>query len=893
MAGQERPGSGRNQNGVRSLITTTPTLGSSRMPRFTRPVLALAGLTAVAVAVTTVQAASPSTADHRARATETLTDALAGVPAAEQPFRPLVHHSVPESRYAMASGCYTLRDAQGRYVTRGGPGFASTGSAAKAEPFHFQALDLGKYLLFGSAKDFLAAAGDPTPEGIRPVTDTANGYVLGTGDQTEDPARDVALTATGAAADGFDAATMPARDAIRGDGVEAATTPSASAEWVVSQAGRGKFRFALAVDDHDPANPGPLHPKISATLTAAKDGSLVMDSSKDPGPAATFTLHRATGCAHWPEIEVNITGPYPRGATSYGAVRGFVDAHLHAMAFEFLGGKARCGRPWHPYGVAYALVDCPDHQPGGRGALLEDIVSGHTPGQGHDTVGWPTFGYWPHYDSLTHEQVYYKWLERAWRGGLRLFTTLLVDNGALCQVWVMKKHDCNEMDTVRLEAKRLHELVRYIDAQSGGPGRGWLQIVTDPFQARRVINAGKLATVMGIEVSTPLDCNEYLGTPTCTAQDIAHRMQGVYDLGVRQMELTNKFDNALTGVTGDGGSTGVVVNTGNRHITGHYWQMRTCPKTPKDETEQRYDKTQYDLPDESGGRVGRDAIFGAVLEAAGVTGATPVYPAGPHCNIDGFTKLGQVALLQLMKRGMIFDPDHMSALARQESMKFVADHHYGGVISSHSWADDPTYRAVLEQGGVVTPHAGSSYSFVEQWRKLRQWKNPDYLYGLGWGSDVNGFSKQGEPRKAPESNDVDYPFRGFGGVTVHKQVSGKRTYDINVDGVDHYGLYPDWVQDGVELAGSAYWHDLTLGPEAYLEMWERAIGIQGDSCRKDVPDLSSGDLRAVHRGMRPEQVLAALGQPHTRVGSRFTYCAEEGRATVTFGADDRIARVTG
>jgi hypothetical protein len=219
---------------------------------------------------------------------------------------------------------------------------------------------------------------------------------------------------------------------------------------------------------------------------------------------------------------------------------------------------------------------------------------------------------------------------------------------------------------------------------------------------------------------------------------------------------------------------------------------------------------------------------------------------------------------------------------------------YGGVVSSHSWADYPTYKSVLSVGGVVTPHAGSAYSFVDEWRKLRQWANPDYLYGIGWGSDVNGFSVQGAPRKPPENDDVDYPFTGFGGVTVDQQVSGKRTYDINTDGVDHYGLYPDWVQDGRELAdadGDAFYRDLTRGPEAYLQMWERAIGIQPDSCRIDVPDLSGRDLASVHRGMTPEQVLARLGQPHARQGTTFTYCSG-GRATVTFDAQGRVARVS-
>jgi hypothetical protein len=245
---------------------------------------------------------------------------------------------------------------------------------------------------------------------------------------------------------------------------------------------------------------------------------------------------------------------------------------------------------------------------------------------------------------------------------------------------------------------------------------------------------------------------------------------------------------------------------------------------------------------------------------------------------------------------MVFDPDHMSAIARKQAMAYVADNGYGGVVSSHSWADDPTYRSILQLGGVVTPHAGGSFGFVNEWRKLRTWRNPDFFYGIGWGSDVNGFSQQGAPRKPLETDDVDYPFTGFGGVTVRQQVSGERTYDINVDGVDHYGLYPDWVKDGVELAdadGASFYRDLTRGPEAYLQMWERAIGIKGDSCRKDIPDLTNRDLGRVKHGMTPEQVLATIGQPHRRTGTTFSYCANGGdKALVEFNRDGKVRNVS-
>ncbi|MGH2830181.1 MAG: hypothetical protein ACRDJM_06835, partial [Actinomycetota bacterium] len=77
----------------------------------------------------------------------TVAPALAGVPA-----------SAPADRYQMAGGCWAVLSlVSGGYVVRAGDGFAATAaSVAQAEPFRFQATDLGRYLLFGSAQDFFA-----------------------------------------------------------------------------------------------------------------------------------------------------------------------------------------------------------------------------------------------------------------------------------------------------------------------------------------------------------------------------------------------------------------------------------------------------------------------------------------------------------------------------------------------------------------------------------------------------------------------------------------------------------------------------------------------------------------------------------------------------------------
>ena len=222
------------------------------------------------------------------------------------------------------------------------------------------------------------------------------------------------------------------------------------------------------------------------------------------------------------------------------------------------------------------MVDCPDHEPRGAGAVVENAISYGNPVGFHDTTGWPTFKDWPNHASLTHEQSYYKWLERSWRAGQRVFVNLLVDNAVLCAVYPYKKNSCNEMDGVRLQNKRIRELQDYIDAQNGGPGKGWFRIVTSPYEARRVINQGKLAVVLGIEVSKLFDCGVYDEQAECTAEQIDRRLDEVYAMGVRDMELVNKFDNALAGVAGDNGTTGVVVNGGNKIETGKFWQMQHC-----------------------------------------------------------------------------------------------------------------------------------------------------------------------------------------------------------------------------------------------------------------------------------------------------------------------------
>ena len=48
-------------------------------------------------------------------------------------------------------------------------------------------------------------------------------------------------------------------------------------------------------------------------------------------------------------------------------------------------------------------------------------------------------------------------------------------------------------------------------------------------------------------------------------------------------------------------------------------------------------------------------------------------------------------------------------------------------------------------------------------------------------------------------------------MTFDRQRSGERVFDINTDGVAHYGLYPDWIEDLRKIAGNEIVEDMARG----------------------------------------------------------------------------------
>ncbi|HSO98379.1 MAG TPA: Coagulation factor 5/8 type domain-containing protein [Solirubrobacteraceae bacterium] len=601
----------------------------------------------------------------------------------------------------------------------------------------------------------------------------------------------------------------------------ARSDPGPASEWVVSGGGRGRFTMT---------NVG-TRTRIPVRFVAARR------------------------CATYPEAQVDATGNSFAGASPQANALGTVEGHAHITAFEFFGGDWHCGQPWSPYGAPWALpASCAHYEQGTNGTFQTAFDYGGA-ARPSDMHGWPTFKEWPSPTALAEEGDYYTGVQRAWKAGLRIFVTDLVDNEQICQVMTVTHNPCNDMSSVHIQSRDLYALQNYIDAQSGGPGKGWFRIVTDPFQARAVINQGKLAVIEGVEVSRIFGCGEQNNVPQCGTSQVDQGLKEVHALGVRTFFPVHEFDNAFGGTKMIAGEAGAIVNAGNRQATGSFWTVEPC--AARDQDAEQLSTPGSDLP--------APILNGPV---AGLIGGNPlpVYASGPHCNVHGLTSLGAYLINKMIQQHYIIQTDHMSSKTAAATAAIATAHHYSGIVSAHCCSSPQLFQRIYRDGGFVSEPVNPLQAFINIERADKAQSSSKYHFGFGWGSDMNGLGSQPGPSSAYP---VTYPFRAYAGhVTFGREVWGQRTFDLDTDGLANYGLYADWLH-GLQLAGgTAMMHDMFQGAESYLQTWERAVGVPAVRCLPARTSLG----RFLRLGETTTQALFSAGQPVTRPGRSFRYC---------------------
>ena len=537
------------------------------------------------------------------------------------------------------------------------------------------------------------------------------------------------------------------------------------------------------------------------------------------GPTLSRTIAPASGCKPFPEAQVDATGQTFKGTNGHGAVFGFVDDHLHITANMRGGGLVISGEPFDRFGIAAALgQDAKVH--GANGALdaTGNLLRNGNPVGTHDTHGWPTFTGWPTFDTQTHQQTYYVWLQRAWEAGERLVVAQTVDDQALCQVEPRKRgRSCDETASIVAQIHTLRQMQDYIDAQSGGPGRGWFRLVYSPAQARRAISQGKLAVIIGIESSDLFGCSELRGRPQCTRADIVRGIQHYKRLGVRGMFVAHWFNNALSGAALEEGDKGIFINLLNRFQTGSYFKTAACPGQDRG-------VPVVSLP--TSVLVALSKFFPATKKIAAQ--GMPTYPSGLQCNPRGLTALGRFAIEQMIKAHMLIEVDHLSQKARDTVLSIAAKAHYP-LISSHNGTGGEWSPAELLElyklGGfaAVTPTEASE--LATKILTMAKYRDRSRYFGVGIGTDTGGLSSLPGPRADAVQDPLRYPFKSYDGkVTFAREVTGTRTFDLNTDGVAQYGLMADLLADMQQQPGGRQALALLFrSAEAYLETWQRAF----------------------------------------------------------------------
>ena len=582
----------------------------------------------------------------------------------------------------------------------------------------------------------------------------------------------------------------------------------------------------------------------------------------EPENAASIALYPAEGCADFPELTVDAEGELDPTPWPDGDVYGFVETHSHLFTnFGFGGGGMFHGSPFHRLGVEHALPGCAIfHGAEGRrdlinyafsgfgdfdpDSLVPVFITGRTPEPNHRTDGYPTFTDWPNsWNSSTHQTQYWRWIERAWRSGMRLLVMHATSNSVLCEMMrgiraQPTRYSCNDMVAVDRQIDETYALERYVDAQSGGPGEGWFRVVTSPADAREVINQGKLAVVLGIETSNLFDCflTRREGFPACDAAHVRSKLDEYWEKGVRVLFPVHKFDNAFT--AGDGDRT--VGQIGSFINSGHWSSFVTdCPdigttfdrgaltfgglNMPRDD--------YLEAPPNDMSGFG-DSPAGTLAPFLDLIGAGPL--EGDYCQSHGLTSLGEMMMREMMLRGMIIELDHFSRRAYQRAFELLIENDYPA-MGTHGGTND---GLIYEIGGLSKTGLGRCGRPGEPGAMGDRLRNRIQLIrdhggypAEGFGFDLNGFAGGPRPRfgddspcSEPQQNPITYPFTSYrGDVTFTEPQLGERTVDFNTEGMIHLGLVAEVIEDARrDGVTDEDLEPLFRSAEAYLRVWERS-----------------------------------------------------------------------
>ncbi len=418
----------------------------------------------------------------------------------------------------------------------------------------------------------------------------------------------------------------------------------------------------------------------------------------------------------------------------------------------------------------------------------------------HLHAGYPNLDYWPHHSSILHQQMWWEWLKRAHQGGLRVMVALTVNSETLADVL----NGDAPYDDKTVADVQIAETIRFVNQHnrkvnpSVRPEADFMEIAYSAADAERIIREGRLAVILGMEV----DKIGNFGKSGVRTNEAAVRaeIRRLHSKGIRYVFPIHLIDNAFGGTA----VYKVLFNYANKNQNGRYFSVAHSDDPL---VNSRADLVSSDP--------GVDTIasggFYALLQAIGAMPAPcfndllkcQPFPPGAvrccgsfpkitqilkpttqfdaykrispgHVNSRSLTPLGEAAINEMMKLGMIIDVDHMSERSMRKTFDIakavpggyplvmghngVRERAKPGEEVSERSAPADLVRDLAQLGGMVgqgTSHLNPP-NFVADYNKtLNEFKttlgNTNAVGFVGLGTDANGFEPL--PHRGPSRSE--------------------------------------------------------------------------------------------------------------------------------------------
>jgi Membrane dipeptidase (Peptidase family M19) len=351
-------------------------------------------------------------------------------------------------------------------------------------------------------------------------------------------------------------------------------------------------------------------------------------------------------------------------------VWGFADTHAHPTSQEGFGGKTLIGNPGDPLEITYSGADCLlRHTPN----LFVGIADPHIYG-----LGYPNFAGFPRFNSKTHQQQHVDFLKRAKEGGLRLYCALSVTNMYLPSRAVGAGNDGKPIDDESVMYRELDLLKNIALTQ-----KSWMEIAYTPQDARRIIQEGKLAVVLGIEA----DNLGNFKSPTYRWKDVVRdrpmvaltesnadtkldaKLSEYYNYGIRQITPIHYISGVFGGAAVFRGETALVQFEFNGKVNVKGGVSR---------------KVGYSLYEDF--NVGASFVGSGLIYPTYVTWIQKMNEEAEICmvNADGMTSIGEKLVKKMMQRGFLIDSEHMSYESKDDLFNMAKVNNNYPIMSSHT-----------------------------------------------------------------------------------------------------------------------------------------------------------------------------------------------------------------